>query len=169
MTLLTTLSPFPSRASQNFSTQASHNTIDRLRSYLTKNSIFKKFSLRVHKFAFQWELAIHLVVCIISLAPFFFTGRRVFSLLPISVWLFYNVLFLIGPQHSNKVIPRFGRIKNSFKNNIEEFFSPKLLPVLSISFLCVVLSLAVTGGCFNLRFLLLSLYFIVYHAVFQLI
>ena len=101
----------------------------------------------MHKFAFQWELAIHFLVCILSLAPFFFTGRRLFSLIPISVWLFYNVLFLIGPQHSNKLIPRFGRIKNSFKNNIEEFFSPKLLPVLSISFLCVVLSLAVTGEC----------------------
>jgi hypothetical protein len=99
----------------------------------------------VHKFTFQWELAAHLLVCILSLTPFFFTGRRLFSLIPISVWAFYNVLFLVGPQFANRVVPRFGRVKLSFKNTIEEFFSAKLLPVLSISFLCVVLSLAVTG------------------------
>jgi hypothetical protein len=102
----------------------------------------------VHKFTFQWELAMHLLVCILSLSPFFFTGRRLFSLIPISVWAFYNVLFILGPQFSNKVIPRFGKLRLSFKTTIEEFFSPKLLPVLSISFLCVVLSLAVTGACF---------------------
>lgn len=127
--------------------QTSHNTIDRLRTYISKNSIFRKFHLRVHKFTFQWELALHLVICIMSLTPFFFTGKRSYSLIPISVWLFYNILFLIGPQFSNKVIPRFGKLKLSFKSTIEDFFSPKLLPVLSISFLCVVLSLAVTGKC----------------------
>jgi hypothetical protein len=92
----------------------------------------------VHKFTFQWELAAHLLVCILSLTPFFFTGRRLFSLIPISVWGFYNVLFLVGPQFANRVVPRFGRVKLSFKNTIEEFFSAKLLPVLSISFLCAV-------------------------------
>ena len=128
-----------------FRTPASNTAIDRLRTYLSKNSLFRKFNLRVHKFTFQWELAIHLLVCILSLTPFFFTGRRVYSLFPIFVWLFYNVLFLMGPQHSNLVIPRFGKFKLNFKATVEDFFSPKLLPVLSISFLCVVLSLAVTG------------------------
>lgn len=103
--------------------------------------------MRVHKFTFQWELAIHILVCILSLTPFFFTGRRLYSLIPISVWVFYNVLFITGPQFANKLIPRFGKVKLSFKATIEEFFSAKLLPVLSISFLCVVLSLAVTGEC----------------------
>jgi hypothetical protein len=126
-------------------TPANHSTLDRVRLYLAKNNLFRKFNLRVHKFAFQWELAIHLFVCILSLSPFFFTGRRLFAILPISVWAFYNVLFFIGPQHSNLVIPRFGKFKHSFTATIEDFFSPKLLPVLSISFLCVVLSLTVTG------------------------
>ncbi len=99
----------------------------------------------------------HLIVCILSLTPFFFTGRRLFSLIPISVWAFYNVLFILGPQFSNKVIPRFGKLRLSFKTTIEEFFSPKLLPVLSISFLCVVLSLAVTGAAPHPLLILASL------------
>lgn len=99
-----------------------------------------------------------MLICVLSLTPFFFTGRRLYSLIPISVWAFYNVLFLIGPQFANKFIPRFGRVKLSFKSTIEEFFSAKLLPVLSISFLCVVLSLAVTGE-FSMYMRDLSVYY----------
>ena len=36
-------------------------------------------------------------------------------------------------------------MKHSFKSTVEDIFSPKLLPVLSVSFLLVALSLAVTG------------------------
>jgi hypothetical protein len=43
------------------------------------------------------------------------------------------------------LVPGFGRFKHTFKASVEEFFSPKLLPVLSFSFLLVALSLAVTG------------------------
>ena len=43
------------------------------------------------------------------------------------------------------LVPGFGRFKHTFKSSVEEFFSPKLLPVLSFSFLLVALSLAVTG------------------------
>lgn len=112
---------------------------------LDRNNMCRKFSLRVHKFSFQWDLALHLSVCIASLCPFFFTGDRLYSFLPLSVWAFYHVLFLLGPKQANLVIPGFGKFKHSFKNTIEDFFSPKLLPVLSISFLLVALSLGVTG------------------------
>lgn len=112
---------------------------------LDRNNIFRRFSLRVHKFTFQWDLVIHLFVCIASLCPFFFTGNRVFSLIPLTIWAFYHVLFLLGPNQANLVIPGFGKFKHSFKSTLEDFFSPKLLPVLSISFLLVALSLGVTG------------------------
>lgn len=87
----------------------------------------------------------HLSICIFSLAPFVFSGDRRFALVPLSLWLFYHVLFILGPRQANLVVPGFGRFKNTFKTTIEEFFSPKLLPVLSISFVLVTLSLAVTG------------------------
>lgn len=87
----------------------------------------------------------HLSICIFSLAPFVFSGDRRFALVPLSLWLFYHVLFIVGPRQANLVVPGFGRFKNTFKTTIEEFFSPKLLPVLSISFVLVTLSLAVTG------------------------
>ncbi|KAJ1432800.1 hypothetical protein B484DRAFT_394774 [Ochromonadaceae sp. CCMP2298] len=125
-------------------TPANPTAIERLGTLLPK-ALFRKFNLRVHKFSFQWDLVLHLCVCIVSLGPFFFTGKRVFSCIPIAVWVFYNGLFLLSPKLSNLVFPRFGKFKHSFKATIEEFFSPKLLPVLSISFLCVVLSLSVTG------------------------
>jgi hypothetical protein len=44
------------------------------------------------------------------------------------------------------IIPGFGRLKHSFKQSVEDLLvSPRLLPILSISFLLVTLSLAVTG------------------------
>lgn len=55
------------------------------------------------------------------------------------------MLFILGPRQANLVVPGFGKLKNTFKTTVEDFFSPKLLPVLSISFLLVILSLAVTG------------------------
>ena len=48
-------------------------------------------------------------------------------------------------RRANLLVPGFGRFKHTFKASVEEFFSPKLLPVLSFSFLLVALSLAVTG------------------------
>jgi hypothetical protein len=63
----------------------------------------------------------------------------------VGVWIFYHILFLLYPRQANLVIPGFGRLKHSFKSTLEDFFSPKLLPVLSFSFLLVTLSLAVTG------------------------
>jgi hypothetical protein len=48
-------------------------------------------------------------------------------------------------RRANMLVPGFGRFKHTFKASVEEFFSPKLLPVLSFSFLLVALSLAVTG------------------------
>lgn len=119
--------------------------LEQIWAYLSKNSLFRNFNLRVHKFTFQWDLVLHLFICISSLTPFLFTGRRIYSAIPIGVWLFYNILFLIGPKHADVVVPGFGKLKHSFKSSIEDFFSPKLLPVLSVSFLLVALSLSVTG------------------------
>lgn len=113
--------------------------------YLSGSALLRNFNLRVHKFIFQWDLVIHMAICIVSLAPFMVTGSRLYSVVPISVWAFYNILFLIGTRRASLVIPNFGRLKHSFKALMEEFFSPKLLPVLSISFLLVALSLSVTG------------------------
>ena len=43
------------------------------------------------------------------------------------------------------MVPGFGRFKHAFTASIEEFFSAKLLPVISVSILLVVLLLSVTG------------------------
>ena len=113
--------------------------------FLSGSALLRNFNLRVHKFTFQWDLALHLAVCLASLTPFLFSGNRLYAILPISVWAFYNVLVLIGTRRANLLVPGFGRFKHTFKASVEEFFSPKLLPVLSFSFLLVALSLAVTG------------------------
>jgi len=120
-------------------------TWGRIWMYLTGSALLRNFKLRVHKFIFQWDLVVHLAICIFSLAPFMLTGSRLYSVVPIIVWAFYNILFLIGTRRASLVIPNFGRLKHSFKALVEEFFSPKLLPVLSVSFLLVALSLSVTG------------------------
>lgn len=88
---------------------------------------------------------LHFLICIGSLSPFLFTGNRIYSLIPLSIWIFYHVLFYLGPRQANLVIPGFGRLKHSFQSTLEDFFSPKLLPILSISFLSVTLTLTVTG------------------------
>ena len=113
--------------------------------YFPGTALLRNFNLRVHKFTFQWDLAMHLSVCLASLTPFLFSGNRLYAILPISVWAFYNILVLIGTRRANLLVPGFGRFKHTFKASVEEFFSPKLLPVLSFSFLLVALSLAVTG------------------------
>jgi hypothetical protein len=129
----------------NRTSRPASTTVEKICELLGRNNFCRKFSLRVHKFSFQWDLVLHLSICLCSLIPFIFSGDRLLSLLPISVWIFYHVLFLLGPRQANLVIPGFGKFKNTFKTTIEDFFSPKLLPVLSISFLLVALSLAVTG------------------------
>lgn len=118
--------------------------MQRICQFISRNSLLRNFKLRVHKFTFQWGLVSHLSICILSLLPFAFFGKREIAILPISVWIFYNILFLIGTRLANQVIPGFSLFKHSFKASIEEFFSQKLLPVLSISFLSVVLLLSVT-------------------------
>ena len=110
--------------------------------------LLKNFNLRVHKFIFQWDLVINLAACIISLIPFAFTGSQEYAIVPISLWTMYNVLFVIGTRRADKFIPGFRRFKHTVKSAVEEFFSPKLLPILSISFLLVVLSLTITGNFF---------------------
>lgn len=50
---------------------------------------------------------------------------------------------------TNAIIPDISLLKHTFKTSIEEFFSPKLLPIMSISFLLVTLSLTVTGKKLN--------------------
>ena len=62
-------------------------------------------------------------------------------------------------RRANHLIPGFGRFKHTFKASVEEFFSPKLLPVLSFSFLLVALSLAVTGDLQSLPFSFLYFFF----------
>lgn len=115
------------------------------RLWVFRGYIFRSCTLRVHKFKYEWDLSLHLFVSIVSLAPFFFSGDFIYAIIPFNVWAFYNILFLIPTRWSNQMFPGFGRFKHNFKASIEEFFSPKLLPILSISFALVVLSLAVTG------------------------
>lgn len=117
----------------------------RLQYYFNCSTLFRNCSLRAHKFTFQWSLIIHFVVCTLSLLPFAFTGQRDFAILPICIWTIYNVLFFLGSRHPNKILAGFLKARNSFKLSMEEVFSIKLLPLLSISFLLVALSLAVTG------------------------
>ena len=49
-------------------------------------------------FFIQWDLALHFSICIVSLAPFSFSGNRLYAIFPISVWAFYNILVLIGTR-----------------------------------------------------------------------
>ena len=67
----------------------------------------------------------HLSSCIISLTPFAFTGERIYAIIPMFVWLLYNMLFLVGNKRANLVIPNFSKFRNSFQTSLEEFFSPK--------------------------------------------
>lgn len=131
--------------------------------YFNASALLKNFTLRVHKFTFKWDLVWHLSVCLLSLSPFAFSGNRGFAVLPFSVWLFYNALFWLGSRfeafcgcwsvffililcRANMIFPGFGRVTLSFRQSVEDLLvSPKLLPVLSGSFLLVTMSLYVTG------------------------
>jgi hypothetical protein len=114
--------------------------------YLVGNfSLFRNFTLRVHKFKFKWDLFFHLFVCISSLIPFAFSGNRLVAIFPLSVWGFYNIFFFIGTSRMSSLLPGAGRIKHAFTASIEEFFSAKLLPMISVSFLLVICLLTATG------------------------
>lgn len=103
------------------------------------------FTLRVHKFSFHWDLLFYLIVGIASLIPFAFSGNRVLAVIPLSVWALLNMLFIMEGRRVERWIPGFAKFKLSFQTAIEDSFSPKVIPMLSISFLLVALSLAVTG------------------------
>lgn len=102
-------------------------------------------SLRVHKFSFHWDLLFYLLIGIASLVPFAFSGDRILAVIPLSVWAVLNVLFIIEGRRVERWIPGFAKFKLSFQTAIEDSFSPKVIPLLSVSFLLVALSLAVTG------------------------
>lgn len=127
------------------SNNPSQSAVGTIWEYLLGGGLLKNFNLRVHKFIFQWDLVIYLSACIVSLIPFTFTGRYEYSIVPITIWALYNILFLMGARRADSFMPGFGRFKHTVKAAVEEFFSPKLLPVLSISFLLVVLSLTLTA------------------------
>ena len=116
-----------------------------VRDYLSGSALFRNLNLRVHRFVFQWNLIMHLSIGTFSLMPFFFSGSRIYGCVPIAVWTFYNILFLIPTRQAEKLIANFGKLKASFKNSMEEFMTPRLLPVMSISLMLVTLSLGVTG------------------------
>ena len=122
-----------------------NSTFEQIWYYVSGNAILRNFTLRVHKFTFQWDLFMHLTICILALFPFAFSGHRLCIILPITVWIFYNTLFLVGTKRANSLVPGFANFKYTFKTTMEEFFSQKLLPVISISYLLVSLSLSVTG------------------------
>lgn len=116
-----------------------------LYSYVSGTALFRNLSFRVHRFVFQWNLSFHLSIGVFSLSPFFFSGHRLIGCIPIAVWTYYNILFLISTRQAEKFINNFGKLKAAFKNSMEEFMTPRLLPVMSISLMLVTLSLAVTG------------------------
>lgn len=122
-----------------------NSTFEQIWYYISGNALLRNFTLRVHKFTFQWDLFMHLTICILALFPFAFSGHRLCIILPITVWIFYNTLFLVGTKRANSLVPGFAKFKYTFKTTMEEFFSQKLLPVISISYLLVSLSLSVTG------------------------
>lgn len=60
--------------------------------------IQQKLALRGHRFSIQWDLFAHMAIISLSLLPFAFTGQRVYSAIPLTIWGIYNVLFLIGAR-----------------------------------------------------------------------
>lgn len=113
--------------------------------YVSGTALFRNLSFRVHRFVFQWNLIFHLSIGVLSLTPFFFSGHRLVGCIPIAVWTYYNILFLISTRQAEKFITNFGKLKAVFKNSMEEFMTPRLLPVMSVSLMLVTLSLGVTG------------------------
>ena len=60
---------------------------------LRLTNVINNFNLRAHKFSFQWDLVLYLSICMVSLVPFVFTGNRLYAIIPISIWVLYNVMF----------------------------------------------------------------------------
>ncbi len=54
--------------------------------------------LRSHQFTFDKTLAMHISLCMMSLAPFMMSGDYRFAAIPLSLWLFYN-----GTSHIHKL------------------------------------------------------------------
>ena len=69
-------------------------------SVLPSTNLLRNFSLRAHKFSFQWDLVIYLFFCMASLLPFMVTGERAYAIIPLFIWLLYNTLFLIGTRRA---------------------------------------------------------------------
>lgn len=107
----------------------------------------RRFFLRIHKFVFQTELALHLSMCILSIAiPFSLSGSPWLAAIPVSVWCFYNAMFVMGAKRASTLLPGFDRFKRSFVAAMEEFLPPRLAPVLSLSFLSVVIAVTLTAA-----------------------
>lgn len=107
----------------------------------------RRFFLRIHKFVFQTELALHLSMCILSIAiPFSLSGSPWLAAIPVSVWCFYNAMFVMGAKRASSVLPGFDRFKRSFVAAMEEFLPPRLVPVLSLSFLSVIIAVTLTAA-----------------------
>lgn len=107
----------------------------------------RRFFLRIHKFVFQTELAVHLSMCILSIAiPFSMSGSPWLATIPVSVWCFYNAMFVMGAKRASTVLPGFDRFKRSFVAAMEEFLPPRLVPVLSLSFLSVIIAVTLTAA-----------------------
>lgn len=107
----------------------------------------RRFFLRIHKFVFQTELALHLSMCILSIAiPFSLSGSPWLAAIPVSVWCFYNAMFVMGAKRASTVLPGFDRFKRSFVAAMEEFLPPRLVPVLSLSFLSVIIAVTLTAA-----------------------
>lgn len=107
----------------------------------------RRFFLRIHKFVFQKELALHFSMCILSIAiPFSLSGSPWLAAIPVCVWCFYNAMFVMGAKRASTVLPGFDRFKRSFVAAMEEFLPPRLVPVLSLSFLSVIIALTLTAA-----------------------
>ncbi|CAN0465048.1 unnamed protein product, partial [Hapterophycus canaliculatus] len=107
----------------------------------------RRFFLRIHKFVFQKELALHFSMCILSIAiPFSLSGSPWLAAIPVCVWCFYNAMFVMGAKRASTVLPGFDRFKRSFVAAMEEFLPPRLVPVLSLSFLSVIIAVTLTAA-----------------------
>lgn len=112
------------------------------------NAIVQNISLRVHKFTFQWDLFLHLFIGSLSVLPFYFSGNRLHSILPILVWCVYNIIFIQASRYNLSIGTRDldrRSYRRSFQSSMEDFFSKKVLYIFSVTFLLVVLSLSVSG------------------------
>ena len=94
----------------------------------------------------QWELWVHLILCSSSLVPHIFTHAVWARWAPILVWAFYNTLPFVPARSSMFGGRSLGLVKASFENSLNGLITPRVLPVLSISFLLIALSLSTTGA-----------------------